>query len=179
MRWTPLLVVIAACGGPLEAEEPERFAVHAWGTEFQSLKVRLGDTTCSDATCAAVEPSHERPLLLSVSGVTHDGERLRLEQEISLPARGHLAEVKVARTGDVELVLIDEAGQYGVLLDGLTVVNRGEKPVLAYGGCDLHDVKPGASLELDCARDDLVALQQSTQVAPHVTLTTTFGLWLR
>ncbi len=165
MRLLPLLITAAACGVPLEEQEP---SVEV-SSSLEGVTLELGGSACRGECRLAAPPRGER-LVLRVSG------ELSFERDVWLPEHGELVSITVGARG-VELNLIDENAPQGLQLDGRHVANFTAAPVVAFGGCRLHEVKPGSAAELDCVRDGMVALQQSQRLHDDVTLTTTYGLW--
>lgn len=172
MRFMSLLVCAAACGAPLE---DEGLPVEVRGGSLQSLRVQLGGASCR-GDCQLVAPPQSERVPLAIEGVTGDGRAFTLDRDLWLPPESELLSIVVA-DARVELQLIDVGRPRDLALAGLTVENFSSRPVIAYAGCDLQEVQPGATLRLGCLSQDFVAVQQTAELGPGVTSTTTYALW--
>lgn len=172
MRALPLCVLaLAACGAPLEDEQ---LPVEVKSSTLRSWSLRLGEDRCS-GTCELPSRASEGRVSLVAEGVTADGRAFTVDRDVWLPAGRDLVAVDVDEA-QVRLHFIDLAPPPGVSLSGRTLTHDGPGSLLAFGGCELHRLRAGTSVELDCLPAEGVGLQLTDVIAPDVTLTTTYLL---
>ena len=173
MRALALVVVLVGCGVPPDEDEVIS-GVKVGSDALRSWSVRLGGDRCTGA-CELPAPPADSRLPLIVEGVTDEGRTFTVDRDVWLPAGRELVAIDV-HEAEVRLHFIDPAPPPGISLSGLRLMNSGSRAMIAFGGCALHALSAGGSLELDCLSSETVGLQLEDAVATDVTLTTTYVL---